>query len=448
MKVASKSAKRVFDAHLDYWTPHAELLTALAVVYAALLSFAPFSQAAKPTVDASKPRYLYAVNFICGTSDETFQEGVVTGVYSTAVNVVNPSAQTVTFEKSISRSLPFQKSGANVKFESGELAAGQALEVECNEIRGQLPLPMTAQFRTGFVNIISNSRLVVTAVYGARPRTGQVSASDILSIKPTIFPAVRPPTGATGLCRLIELSSALIEGRISEITSTYDPVIGPRENITFANVQTHFGNSVGANFVIRNMRGLLPEEPEKTYMESPHIPRFVRDGHYLIFLSKEAWFYSPVVFDGAHRVETVAGKEVLIDQQGHALNPLPTAAAYEPGEKINPDSKFSPRPITLKQLFKTSFDLDNPNAEQPLLPGIDASTVENAFNRTRYLDFVRRGMADCDEPFSGDVDPMPQRGRVWNLIGAEQLADPNLQPDNAVSCGSVDPTTGETRVCK
>ena len=240
----------------------------------------------------------------------------------------------------------------------------------------------------------------------------------------------------------------MIEGRINEITSTYDPVIGPRENIAFSNIQTHFGNSVASSFVVRNMRGLLPGEPEKTYIESPHLPRFERDGHYLIFLSKEPWFYSPVVLDGAIRVETVAGKEVLIDQQGHALNPQPTADAYEPGERINPDSKFSPRPISLKQLFKASFDLDNPNAPQPLLPGIDASTVENAFNRTGYLEFVRQGMADCEEPFSGNVDPMPQQGRIWNLVGEEQLADPNLQPDNAVPCGSADPETGETRICK
>jgi hypothetical protein len=213
-------------------------------------------------------------------------------------------------------------------------------------------------------------------------------------------------------------------------------------------VQTHFGADVGAQLVISNQRGLIPDEPELTFLETDQVPHFERDGHYLIYLSRLPWFYSPVVLDGAYRVETIGNHEVLIDQQGHALNPSPTENAFFVGERVNPTSVFATRPLVLKQLFDTRIDLDDPNAPQSMLPGIDQSVVENAFDRGGYLEFVRSRIGHCTEPFIGELSTAPEPGRVWNMIGAEQLADPQAQPQNSVACGSTDPQTGETRVCE
>ncbi len=418
----------------------------LAVACIALLSSLP--PQALAAVEASKTRYVYAAKFICGPSSEAFQEGLVAGAYATAVNILNPSARTVSFEKSIARGLPFQKAGETTEFVSDRIAPGEAIEVECNEIRSRLRLPMSEQFRTGFVVIVSNSELAITAVYSGRPRSGEVTASDIVSIKPFAMPPRHSPFGATGLCRLLEQSASLIEGRVREITFTYDPVIGPRENVSLGNVQTHFGADVGTQLVISNLRGPIPDEPEQTFLEVKEIPHFVRNGHYLIYLSRMPWFYSPVVLDGAYRIETVGTQEVLIDQTGHALNPRPTESAFLVGERVNPTSVFATRPLALKQLFETRIDLDDINAPQPMLPEVDEATVENAFDRAGYLDFVRGAMGKCVEPFTGSLAPSPEAGRVWDVVGVDELADPQIQSDSDVPCGSVDPETGETRVCK
>ncbi|MCC6984258.1 MAG: hypothetical protein IT535_13385, partial [Bauldia sp.] len=54
-----------------------------------------------------------------------------------------------------------------------------AIEIECNEIRQMLPSQMTEEFRTGYLLIQADAELVVTAVYSARPRDGEISTLDV-----------------------------------------------------------------------------------------------------------------------------------------------------------------------------------------------------------------------------------------------------------------------------
>ena len=91
--------------------------------------------------------YSYAVPFYCGSSDESLQEGLVSGRHATAINVHNPSVHfKVVFNKAVSRALPFQRSDTISSAEQHILAKNEAIEVECNEIRMKLPHSMTAQF--------------------------------------------------------------------------------------------------------------------------------------------------------------------------------------------------------------------------------------------------------------------------------------------------------------
>ncbi len=151
-------------------------LGALAVVLAA----------ASPGAAQQQPRTLsYAVKFICGESSEQFQEGVVKGVHATGINIHNPSLQErATLRIKVARALPSRLTGTVTPFDTVPLDANQAVEVECDEIRQMLPEPMTRQFRAGFLVILSETELDVTAVYSSRPGTGEVSAIDIQVIEP------------------------------------------------------------------------------------------------------------------------------------------------------------------------------------------------------------------------------------------------------------------------
>ncbi len=154
--------------------------------FVCLAILALFLAPATPGAAQQLPHTLsYAVKFLCGESSEQFQEGVVKGVHATGINIHNPSLQKrATIRWKVARALPARMAGTVTAFETVPLEANQAVEVECDEIRQMLPEPMTRQFRAGFLVILSETELDVTAVYSARSGTGEVSAIDIEIIEP------------------------------------------------------------------------------------------------------------------------------------------------------------------------------------------------------------------------------------------------------------------------
>ncbi len=120
-------------------------------------------------------RIAYAVKFVCGISDETKDEGLVRGAYETGILIANPGTEPVGFQKSVTRALSYQQSGAVSALQRDEIAPGASIAVECNEIRQSLPARMTAQMRSGYLVIVAERALEVSSVYSARPRDGEVS---------------------------------------------------------------------------------------------------------------------------------------------------------------------------------------------------------------------------------------------------------------------------------
>lgn len=153
-------------------------------------------------------RFSYAVKFVCMGSSEEVQEGVVKGVYATDINVHNPSlGKRAIFFKKVAQAFPYQKPGPVSKFQRGRLGPNEAIEVECNEIRQMLPTPQAAFFRTGFLVILSQHELDVTAVYTARPSSpGEVSAIAVETIAPRKL-AAAPTKLADLIVRDIDLDS-------------------------------------------------------------------------------------------------------------------------------------------------------------------------------------------------------------------------------------------------
>jgi hypothetical protein len=164
---------------------HALLLATVSIALAFSMAQPGYAQEAPEPSLPRNLRFAYSVKFVCGPSSESFQEGVVSGAYATAINILNPSLRNrINFVKRIARALPYQTSGEVTQFEHGVLEPNHAIEVECNEIRRRLPLPMTQQFRTGFLVILSSHEMDVTAVYTARPANGEVATIEVETIEP------------------------------------------------------------------------------------------------------------------------------------------------------------------------------------------------------------------------------------------------------------------------
>ncbi len=144
---------------------------------------APSVTAQEVTAQEQSPisaTHLFTAKFLCGGSSEAFQEGVVRGVHATSITLHNPSnVRAVSFTKSVSRALPFQRPGDIAGPVVDTLQPGTSIDVECNEIRMMLPISMTRQFRSGFLQIEATGDLSVAAVYSSRPRDGDVSTIDV-----------------------------------------------------------------------------------------------------------------------------------------------------------------------------------------------------------------------------------------------------------------------------
>lgn len=139
--------------------------------------------------------FAYPIKFICGPSSEAFQEGLVKGLALTAINVFNPTGEETRFDKRVSRALPYQLEGAQSAVVQGNLGAYGAMKIECNEIRQMLPSQMTEEYRAGYLLLRSEAELVVTAIYSARPLSGEISALEIEQI--TAIEAGDPGTGGS-----------------------------------------------------------------------------------------------------------------------------------------------------------------------------------------------------------------------------------------------------------
>jgi len=252
-----------------------------------------------------------------------------------------------------------------------------------------------------------------------------------------------PPTSVDedDACSLFEQSAALVEGTVDRIRYTFDERRGPREEITFRGVTVHLGTEPFPPLVVRTLRGPLPDG---SFLDPTEQPRFVRGATYLLFLRNTSWFYTPVL--EALRVERVASREVLIDQQGFAVNPRPTAAAFTQGEPVNPDSAFATAPLRLRRISEVGLNFDAPFARPSLTPRVDESTVENAHDRASFLALVTAETARCDESFAGRFSPWPDPLRVWDVLDEDLLADPRPVHTD-VLCGETDPATGQIRIC-
>lgn len=131
----------------------------------------------RPPINASVG---YPVRFLCGTSSESFQEGVVRGHHATSISLHNPSrTRAVSFTKQVARALPFQRSDHGSDLVVDTLPPRAAIDIECNEIRMLLPVSMSAQFRAGFLDIQATGELDVVVIYTSRPREGDVSTIDM-----------------------------------------------------------------------------------------------------------------------------------------------------------------------------------------------------------------------------------------------------------------------------
>jgi hypothetical protein len=112
-------------------------------------------------------------------------------------------------------------------------------------------------------------------------------------------------------------TAVVVEGRVTDITYTYDAAEGPRTVATLSDVTTHFGSFDESTLRIATLGG--PISPTR-WAFVPELPRLTKETRYLLFLTNVDWFYTPVVGEYIFQLELNSqGTDVLIGPSGHAV---------------------------------------------------------------------------------------------------------------------------------
>ena len=134
-----------------------------------------------PALAAQRQAYQYPVKYVCGNRlSSRSWDAVFPGRYFSAINIRNPSADTLRLSTQIAATRAAPLEGPTTWGPVLTLHPAHALEVDCQEI---LALAKEAPFQKGFLVIASPVELDVVAVYSAGLSTG-VTTLDVEPVAP------------------------------------------------------------------------------------------------------------------------------------------------------------------------------------------------------------------------------------------------------------------------
>jgi hypothetical protein len=121
-------------------------------------------------------RLEYAAKFVCSLKGADTRGAVLPGAYATAINIHNPSPDTVVFEKKFATALPNDEPGRVTPYSRSILGPDYAVEIDCQEIFRRT---RSRGFVKGFAVIEVDTPLDVVAVYTAGRDTTAMMTMDV-----------------------------------------------------------------------------------------------------------------------------------------------------------------------------------------------------------------------------------------------------------------------------
>jgi hypothetical protein len=125
-----------------------------------------------------------------------------------------------------------------------------------------------------------------------------------------------PPGPVDDPRQILGQTATIFRGSLKSVQFTYDGCAGPRTNYVFSDSVSLAGTQVQSEVTLKVLGG---PTPGGRWVRVSEIPRLALDSQYVTFLRNTDWTFSPIVGNLVFRVETVAGREVLVHPSGHAV---------------------------------------------------------------------------------------------------------------------------------
>jgi hypothetical protein len=258
---------------------------------------------------------------------------------------------------------------------------------------------------------------------------------------------ISPKAFAT-LADLVPQVHSVIEGDVSDISFDDRDCEGPRTIIHLTRVSALLGSPpAGSTLDLRVFGG---PRANGGWISISEAPRYILGAHYVLFLRNTDWRFSPVIGGYAFRLETLAGKPVLVDSDGHIITGLTdegiqlgaqvTAPAGQAVKGMQRPTGFQPAasagsatvcgpndqracgstPPTADLQQQHQLHASGRFARPPQLEGITAQTVARAATPAQLLDPIRRWADEHHVNFGGYFAPVSRFG-CWSttpVVGA------------------------------
>ncbi len=116
--------------------------------------------------------------------------------------------------------------------------------------------------------------------------------------------------------QMLAQTATIFRGKLKEIHFTYDLCGGPRTQYVFGDSSSLVGVVIGPNITLKVLGG---PTPKGTWIGVSELPQLALDSEYVVFLWNTDWTYSPILTNLVFRQETIGGRKVLVNPDGHLV---------------------------------------------------------------------------------------------------------------------------------
>jgi hypothetical protein len=125
-----------------------------------------------------------------------------------------------------------------------------------------------------------------------------------------------PPAPIEDSAQMLAQTATVFRGSLKSVQFTYNDCSGPRTNYVFSDSDSLLGTEVSSTVTLAVLGG---PTPGGKWVGVSELPKLALDSEYVTFLRNTDWTFSPIVGNLVFRVEKIAGREVLVDPNGHAV---------------------------------------------------------------------------------------------------------------------------------
>jgi hypothetical protein len=246
---------------------------------------------------------------------------------------------------------------------------------------------------------------------------GQETTSGPPLQEPAVPPGYQkiPPASASDSRQMLAQTATVFRGSLKSVQFTYDSCSGPRTNYVFSDSSSLLGTTVDSTVTLKVLGG---PTPAGRWVGVSELPKLALDSNYVTFVRNTDWTFSPIVGNLVFRVETIAGREVLVHPSGHAVT------GWGPDGPLLSASPVSAVVGSKRHGYRSA---DTPSAgDQPASGSPDAKGDSGSRNNTQVA--VPRTQ---DSPLARA--PSPQQIREAGLFARPELVASAIANESPVS---------------